>query len=525
MRTAKTFFQRNPMEICLLFICGILFVYLLNVSTQVQTRQEQVIHQFLTFAGYAVRTSFEATPIVSPDEIMWEVEAPYLVEGMRLETIIATSEKQLEQGIYVDGERVPLGQNQRQFVEDRREDAIMKAVVLETKRMIAMHQAEIARDARLEEMVQERYHSLLRSINALFELEGPFFFIYFPETTELYTDRNPERAVKLNTIAHLHEMLKTSNKSTFEAFIALISIDDGVQLGCYMPTNYTNEPIVTIIQESLPFIIITVILTVVACCLLSGRLIREYNKKELGLRIKRLTNKTLYANQEDNNSGERKRYQDFDSAAFLSNDNFMEESEAKRTSPAPLSIMTDDSRPVLYGALWVANFLSLETTPIRVQLDRFTNVPTRITFAQLLRELWIKITYLHAPIFLAHIDVDNLERANRLLGYTSGNSIIEHMVATVQRNLNKSGIMGRLSSDNFVCLYVGTREEFEAVIKNILHEINSMPFEGSKVHTPSVSVGFTQLTEADLSPEEGQRRALAALYQAKSAGKNCYRFV
>lgn len=558
MKTNTKHFMRNPLEICLLCFCCIIFVYLLNASKQIQERQEAIVHQYLTFAGYAVRTSFEQNPIISPDYIIWDAEDPFLEEEARLDLIIDVSIKQLEEGIIPEGAGegaapVPLGPKQREFVQERLETAAQQATILNSQRMIAMMEAKQERDKLLEDMVTGRYRTLLADLNTLFEMSGPFFFVYRSDTDDLYTASSIPADQKFQVL----RMLKTKHTTSNTAYLSIIELDEGIQFGSYMPANYSNPIVLNIIRQSIPLIVLLLVFPCVICSFFTSSFLRAHAQKEIAFRIKRATHliKDFGTVDETGHRKKRpkKRYQEFrnedslemalhragagrsvlDAQGSLVDSAVMETAQdMEKRNPlsglghldtVPKSLEIDTPRTVLYGAHWVQNFLSLETTPIRKQLDRHTKIPNRTMFLQMMQELWIKKSFVHAPIFLAHIDVDDLERANSLLGYTAGNTIINGIVEIVNKKLGKNGALGRLSSDNFICLYVGNQEEFNTVIKDILYETNHMVFDGSSVHTPSVSIGVTDVREGDLNIDTAQRRALSALYQAKNDGKNCSR--
>ncbi len=568
MQTNTKHFTRNPLEICLLCFCCVIFVYLLNVSKQIQERQEAISHQYLTFAGYAVRESFNLSPIISPDHLIWNAEEPFLEEEARLSTIIEVSIDQLENGIVPEGAKegaalVQLGENQRAYVEQRLEDAAILATKLNNDRMIAMTTAKKERDILLEEMFEGRYKTILEKLNRLFELNGPFFFIYYPETDALYTDSSITEETRFQVL----RMLKMQRTVATNAHISIIKIDEGVRLGAYVPANYSNPIVLNIIRESIPLIVLTLVFPCIICSFFATSFARAHRQKELSFRIKRATHLVeSFDEVEKVGKKKHKRYHDFkndslvemalyrassrnliDNQGSLVNDGPVvvapkattrqgetqtegnAQASAKKSKldalgkgpRQPMEILAP--RSILYGAHWVQEFLSMETTPIRKQLDRHTKIPTRTMFLQVLQELWIKKNFLHAPIYLAHVDVDNLEEANRLLGYTAGNHIILNLVEILREKLGKNGLVGRLSSDNFICLYIGNEEDFISIVTATLTATCEMTFDGSSVHQPSVSIGTTQVLDSDNNIDDSQRRALAALYQAKNDGKNCYR--
>jgi diguanylate cyclase (GGDEF)-like protein len=122
------------------------------------------------------------------------------------------------------------------------------------------------------------------------------------------------------------------------------------------------------------------------------------------------------------------------------------------------------------------------------------------------------------------MDVDKFKSINDRYGHAAGDQIIKIFCQAVNRVIRKTDMLFRYGGEEFVVLMSNTgREGALLLAERIRREI-----AGMKAHIGDNAVPFTvSLGVASLhSAEDGQSlfdRADAALYQAKSSGRNCAR--
>jgi diguanylate cyclase (GGDEF)-like protein/PAS domain S-box-containing protein len=118
-------------------------------------------------------------------------------------------------------------------------------------------------------------------------------------------------------------------------------------------------------------------------------------------------------------------------------------------------------------------------------------------------------------------DIDNLKPVNDRYGHEIGDVVISAVATRLERAVRRQDIVARIGGDEFVVVLDHCRsvEELAIVARN-LHAAGSHPVETS-VGTLDVtlSVGAV-MAESTADTDEALRRADAALYRAKGAGKD-----
>jgi diguanylate cyclase (GGDEF)-like protein/PAS domain S-box-containing protein len=127
---------------------------------------------------------------------------------------------------------------------------------------------------------------------------------------------------------------------------------------------------------------------------------------------------------------------------------------------------------------------------------------------------------------LMFLDVDHFKRINDGHGHDVGDQILKEFAWRLSGCLRSTDTVARLGGDEFVVILEGLHAEDEAerVGKNIVDEIGK-PFAmgGSFLDvTTSIGIAFGPNAEATETAQALLKRADAALYVAKTAGRNGY---
>ncbi len=123
------------------------------------------------------------------------------------------------------------------------------------------------------------------------------------------------------------------------------------------------------------------------------------------------------------------------------------------------------------------------------------------------------------------LDLDRFKVANDSLGHSAGDDILRTIANRLRFAVRPGDVVARLGGDEFVVLLRGPVDELETTtVAERLLSLISKPIEtgGGEVQT-SCSVGVAFPSPADESIEDVLRHADAAMYQAKSRGRD--RFV
>jgi diguanylate cyclase (GGDEF)-like protein len=123
------------------------------------------------------------------------------------------------------------------------------------------------------------------------------------------------------------------------------------------------------------------------------------------------------------------------------------------------------------------------------------------------------------------VDIDHFKRVNDTHGHAAGDAVLCAVAERLRTRLRLEDLIGRWGGEEFLILLAQTEAAEAATLAEALRQrVGSSPIEagGAKV-TVTVSLGCAAALDRDF--EKLIRRADAALYEAKSAGRNAVRMV
>ncbi len=166
---------------------------------------------------------------------------------------------------------------------------------------------------------------------------------------------------------------------------------------------------------------------------------------------------------------------------------------------------------------------SLQTS---IETDSLTRTLTRATATEKISNIinkTVEKTITHALIVL---DVDNFKFINDTYGHNVGDIYLQEFASAVKSRLRAGDILGRMGGDEFVILLnnVDSRSNVELIVQRILESVNSIEIADFSLDEASVSAGIAMIPVDGTDYEELNVKADKALYRAKNAGKNAYRF-
>lgn len=159
----------------------------------------------------------------------------------------------------------------------------------------------------------------------------------------------------------------------------------------------------------------------------------------------------------------------------------------------------------------------IEELQAAAETDFLLDIPNRRGFE---RELNRAIAYMkryRASGALVVLDVDRLKPINDEFGHAAGDQVLKAIVATLQRQVRSSDIVGRLGGDEFALLLwnlSGTDAKAKAAALEEAIDLLTFDFRGRSV-TAGASAGVTIL---DIHSEAGRalEEADAAMYVRKA---------
>jgi diguanylate cyclase (GGDEF)-like protein len=158
-----------------------------------------------------------------------------------------------------------------------------------------------------------------------------------------------------------------------------------------------------------------------------------------------------------------------------------------------------------------------------LEQDPLTGVHDRGTLEKALEKLGKYATFVREDLAVLLIDVDHLKQINDLKGQAAGDAILRGVGrALIKAFPSKDDFVARFGGDEFAIILSQTDVETAMRLANrcvdLFHRLD-IPWEGESLSC-SVSIGV-----AEYNHEEGitacLSRADAALYQAKSNGRDC----
>lgn len=170
--------------------------------------------------------------------------------------------------------------------------------------------------------------------------------------------------------------------------------------------------------------------------------------------------------------------------------------------------------------------LALQRIEQLAHYDALTNLPNRALFYDRLGQAIVVARRNHSSLALLFIDLDGFKQVNDIHGHHVGDLLLAQVSERLRLCVRESDTLARLGGDEFTMILNDTRgrEDIAKVAGKIVESI-AQPFdlEGTSVRI-GASIGIA--CYPDDAPSKGTLLIVAdkAMYAAKAAGKNTYRF-
>lgn len=166
---------------------------------------------------------------------------------------------------------------------------------------------------------------------------------------------------------------------------------------------------------------------------------------------------------------------------------------------------------------------ALADTYDKATMDRLTGVANR---QALLGDLFAEVERAgryERPLSVAFVDIDHFKAVNDTYGHAAGDVVLRGVAQVIAANLRTSDRIGRYGGEEFMLILTETDVEEGAVLTEKLRTLvqrQRFPVDGNPDLSVTISIGLAGGTGPQLRMDTLVRDADAAMYSAKSLGRN-----
>jgi len=169
---------------------------------------------------------------------------------------------------------------------------------------------------------------------------------------------------------------------------------------------------------------------------------------------------------------------------------------------------------------------SEERMRYQAQHDPLTGLPNRWLLRDRLLQAVARAKRDRTAFAVALVDLDNFKTVNDSLGHDVGDLLLVEVAQRLSGCIRERDTIARLGGDEFVFVLedLAAPEDSALVARKIIEVLATpFPIAGELLRT-SPSIGISLYPEDGQDPDFLLKFADIAMYRAKSAGRNCYRF-
>ncbi|WP_374562250.1 diguanylate cyclase domain-containing protein [Ideonella sp.] len=157
--------------------------------------------------------------------------------------------------------------------------------------------------------------------------------------------------------------------------------------------------------------------------------------------------------------------------------------------------------------------------------DFLTGLPNRVLLEAKIDDAIAHARRAGQKLYLLTIDLDNFKAINDSHGHAAGDRFLVEVSSRLKTCVREYDTLSRVGGDEFVLLTadVQSAEEVDALATRLL-ESAARPYAiGDVVAKPGLSIGVAWFPEHGADREALMQASDRALYEAKGAGRNCFR--
>lgn len=186
-------------------------------------------------------------------------------------------------------------------------------------------------------------------------------------------------------------------------------------------------------------------------------------------------------------------------------------------TPSQLSIL-EEAEPLLLQPL--LNAIQYQHMSTQAMFDSLTGLGNRHYYSQSINNAIARVQRKQNDIALIVLDLDNFKQLNDKFGHKCGDYILKEFSDIIRASIRNTDQAFRIGGDEFVIIVQGNKFAARLLCERIIVATNAHTcFNQFSV---SCSLGAAQ-AEGHITAELVYELADKALYQAKAAGRNCYK--
>ena len=158
--------------------------------------------------------------------------------------------------------------------------------------------------------------------------------------------------------------------------------------------------------------------------------------------------------------------------------------------------------------------------------DALTGLPNRTLFYETLKKTLAQATDCGWLVAVLFIDLDHFKNVNDTLGHAIGDELLDQFSNRLVQCVRIRDTIGRLGGDEFAMILVmQDGQQGASIVANKIRDVLRAPFNlnGHEV-TITASIGITFHPDDASDPETLLKYADTAMYRAKQAGRDTFRF-
>jgi len=161
--------------------------------------------------------------------------------------------------------------------------------------------------------------------------------------------------------------------------------------------------------------------------------------------------------------------------------------------------------------------------------DQLTKLPNRPYFHERLSQMLAASERSGREVALLLFDIDTFKPVNDTLGHEAGDKLLQEIAQRVGRRVRQADTFARVGGDEFVILMEIVRDKSDAIpvaetVMKTIGEIDTLAEHGLRIGA-SVGIACSGSRAArEWTSDELLKQADRAMYEAKRAGKGCYKF-